>query len=62
MFVFLPIAPEERSMTACTAGCGAMVCVWVTGAEEKFLFLNYLEGIKNNYMCGMSIITIYLQT
>lgn len=24
---FLPIAPEERSMMACTAGCGAMASV-----------------------------------
>lgn len=40
--LFVPIAPEERSMTACTAGCGAMVSETLT--EENSLFLSYLEG------------------
>lgn len=49
-------------MAACTAGCGAMVCVCVC-AEEKSLFLNYLEEIRDNYLCAITIrITHFLQS
>lgn len=37
VFCFLPIAPEERSMAACTAGCGAMVSVRDFSRRESSL-------------------------